>query len=133
MMTTEIIRRRVASLLKDTETLPPLERLPAMDPAEQSEAMTAAWDLRHRAFDLSTDLVSETLNAPKNNSLAEVAQYSLELYDRLKRYDRCTVELLALSRRPITICAADLQSAVDAVCEQTVPMIRDSQIKGPLL
>ena len=117
MLTTKIIRQRIGSLLEATETLPPLESLPAMEPAEQVEAMTAAWDLRQRAGELSWNLNCESRNAPQNNSLTEVAQASFELYERLKRYDRCAVDLLALSRRPVPICAAELQAAVDAMIE----------------
>lgn len=134
MLTPDIIRRRIASLLKDTETLPPLESLPAMEPAEQAGAMTTAWHLRQRAFFLSTDLGLETLNAPKNNFLSEVAHYSFELHDRLRHYDRCAVDLLALSRRPLTICAAELQSAVDAMIDAApnIPLERSTESVTPL-
>ena len=117
MLTTEIIQRRAASLLKETETLPALESLPALEPAEQAAAMTAAWDLRHRAYDLSWELNWESRNAPGNNSLTEVARACFELNALLKRYDRCAVELLALARRPVGDCAAKLQAAVDALVE----------------
>ena len=117
MLTTEMIQRRVASLLKETATLPPLESLPAMAPSEQAGAMTLAWDLRQRAGELSWNLNCESRNAPESNSLTEVAQTSFELYERLKRYDRCGVDLLALSRRPVGDCAAQLQAAVDAMIE----------------
>ncbi len=112
-----MIQRRVASLLKETETLPPLESLPVMAPSEQADAMTLAWDLRQRAGELSWNLNGESRNAPESNSLTEVAQASFELYERLKRYDRCAVDLLALSRRPVGGCAAQLQAAVDAMIE----------------
>ena len=117
MMTTEIIQRRVAGLLMETSTLPPLESLPAMEPSEQADSMTLAWDLRQRAGEFSWELNGESRSAPESHSLTEVAQAAFELYERLKRYDRCAVDLLALNRRPVGDCAATLHAAVDAMVE----------------
>ena len=126
MLTPRIVRHRFASFLKAAQSLPPLESLPAMEPAEQAEAMTTAWDLRSRAYELSCDLDYESLKTPSNDPLTKVAQAAFELYFLLKRYDRDAVELLSLTRRPITTCAAELQSALDAMVESapSIPLER---------
>ena len=134
MLTAEMIRRRISSLLEATATLPPLESLPAMEPEQQADCMTQAWDLRHRAYDLSWELNWESRNTPDSSSLAEVARAVFELCERLKRYDRCAVELLALSRRSVGGCAAELQAAVDALVEATpdIPLERSTGSATPL-
>ena len=115
MLPIKIIRLRIARLLKDTEALPPLENLPAMDPAAQADAMTTAWDLRQRAYVLSRILNDDSRSAPENSSYAEVTHACFDLFVHLKRYDCCAVDLLSLTKRPIPVCAAELQSAVDAL------------------
>lgn len=131
MLTIEIIRRLLTSLLKETTALPPLEKLPAMEPSELAAAMTTAWDLRQRAGELSWHLNDESRSAPENSSLRLAAQASFELYDRLRRYDRCAVDLLSLTRRPVTTCASDLQSAVDAMVETPPALSRECQTSQP--
>ena len=59
MKDTEVLRHRIAALLKETEALPSLESFFAMEAAEGADTMTASWDLCHRWHDLSRELESE--------------------------------------------------------------------------
>ena len=126
MRGSEILRRRVAALLKETEALPSLESILATGLSERADAMTATWHARHRWHELGRDLESRVEYGSRRSTWAGVAASARELTGRLKRYDRCVADILALMRRSIADCAAALRDAEELRIEDA----RGSKLGG---
>ena len=56
----EVLRRRLAALLAETEKLTTSERIVHMDPADRAGAFTLAWDLRRKWKSFKRDLDDKT-------------------------------------------------------------------------
>ena len=121
MPDSEVLRRRIALLLTDTEILPALTDIFNMTPAERADAITRTWDLRGRWHYICDELDSKVSYGSEKNLWKNVAVAADELLMNLKRHDRCQVELLALTQRSVADCAAEIRKAEEVRCAQFNP------------
>ena len=121
MTDSEVLRRQIALLLTETEKLPSITDVLNMTPAECADAITASWDLRYRWQYICDELDSKVSYGSGNNLWKNVAVTANELLTNLKRHDRCQVELLALTRRSVADCAAEIRKAEEVRFGQIIP------------
>ena len=103
MVSTEVLRRRLAALLAETEKLPPPDRIIHMDPADRAGALTRAWDLRRKWKSFKRDLDNKTsydlLNGAQWTPVAVEVSHLIESVTRL---DWLQNEFLLHSQRPVS-------------------------------
>ena len=114
MFDNEVLRRRIAALLIDTEQLTLPEQIIHMSPADRADALTGSWNLRHRWKRLIDDLDRKTGFDYDGKLWKDVALAADSLFEGIRRFDYIQIELLALSQHSIADRAAALRSAEES-------------------
>ena len=103
MVSTEVLRRRLAALLAETEKLPLPDRIIHMDPADRVGALTRAWDLRRKWKRFKSDLDDKTsYDNLYGAQWTAVAVEVSHLIESVTRFDWLQIEFLNYSQRPLS-------------------------------
>ena len=98
----EVLRRRLAALLAETEELVHPERIVAMNPADRAAAMTKTWNLRRDWKRLKDDLDEKTsYDSFHGKQWTEVVVEVSNLIERVRRFDWLQMEFLVHSQRSV--------------------------------
>ena len=102
MVSTEVLRRRLAALLAETEKLPLPDRIIHMDPTDRAGALTRAWDLRKKWKSFKRNLDDKTTyDSLYGAQWTPVAVEIAHLIDSVTRFAWLQIEFLLYSQRSI--------------------------------
>ncbi len=121
MFDNEVLRRRIAELLTETEQLTLPEQIIHMSPAERADALTKSWELRHRWRRLIDDIDHRTNFGYDSKHWKDVAVAANNLFEGVRRFDYIQVELLSLSQNSVADRATALRSAEERRIAQMNP------------
>ena len=110
IVSSEVLRRRLADLLTETEKLTHPEQIIHMDPADRADALTQSWELRRKWKRFKDDLDEKAAYDNYDGSQwTDVSVQLSEMIDSVRRFDWLQIEFLVHSRRSVIDCIHSLR------------------------
>ena len=125
MVSSEVLRRRLAALLAETEQLPPPEQIVHMDPAERAGALTQSWTLRRDWKRFKDDLDDKTLyDGLHGPQWTEVAVELSNVIESMRHYDWLQMEFLVHSQHSLKDRLHTLRAIPSPICDPAACFLR---------